>query len=303
MTAALPTGVLAPVITPFRDDLEVDTAHFVALCQRLLVEGCDGLVPFGTTSEANSLSLAEKLELLLALRGAGIPGEKLLPGTGLCALPETVALTRAALEAGAAGVLLLPPFYYKAVSDDGLYAYVAEVVRRVADDRLRIYLYHIPPVASVGWSPDLVVRLASDFPNVVVGLKDSGGDMAYTREILKRLPRFGAFVGNERFLTEAIELGGAGTITATANVNAKAIRRLHDRWGTSEGEGLNDAVCAYRRAMEGYPTIAANKAVRARLDDAPSLTRVRPPLKPLPEDKAAALLQQLDALGALAPVR
>lgn len=297
------SGILAPVITPFRDDLSVDTERYVALCKRLLAEGCDGLVPFGTTGEGTALSLGEKTGLLTALREAEVPGAKLLPGTGLCALPETVALSRAAVEAGAAGVLLLPPFYHRDVSDDGLYRHVAEVVQRVGDERLQVYLYHIPPVAGLGWSSELVERLARDFPATVVGVKDSGGDPAYTREILQRLPRFGLFTGNERHLTEVIERGGAGTITATANLNARALRRLWDGWGTSRGEDLNDAVCAYRRALEGFPLIAATKAARARIEGDPELARVRPPLEPLPPGPTDDLGRRLDALAALAPVR
>lgn len=293
-------GVLAPVITPFAADLRVDVDRYVALCRRLLAEGCTGLVPFGTTSEASSLSLEEKTTLLRALVDGGVPPGKLMPGTGLCALPETVALTRAAVELGCAGVLLLPPFYIKKVDDEGLHRYTAEVIERVGDARLNVYLYHIPPVAQVGWSPDLVQRLVKAYPDTVVGLKDSGGDPAYTRDILKRIRDFGAFTGNERFLADTLDQGGAGTISATANVNARLIRRLFDKWGTSQGQDLNDAVRAVRRTMDGYPTIAANKAVRARLDNDPELARVRPPLRPLDEAQQAELFQKLDALNALA---
>ena len=288
-----PRGVLAPVITPFDAGVGVDTPRYVALCRRLLAEGCDGLVPFGTTSEAAALSLEEKLALLESLCDAGVPAARLIPGTGLCALPETVRLTRAATAAGAAGVLLLPPFFYKAIDDDGLYAYTAEVIRRVADDRLRIYLYHIPPVAGVGWSPDLVVRLARDFPDTVVGLKDSGGDPAYARAVLDRLPGFAAFTGNERFLDDILAHGGAGTITATANIAAGPLARLVHDWDGPEAAALNDRVCAYRRALETAPVVQGTKAVRAHLDADPDLARVRPPLRPLSEATAAALLARL----------
>ena len=297
------SGVLAPVLTPFNADLSVDVPRWVDFCRQLLDEGCSGLAIFGTTSEANALALEEKLELLQALRDAGVPGGKLMPGTGLCALPETVRLTRAAVAAEAGAVLLLPPFYYKAVDDDGLYRYAAEVIERVGDARLRVYLYHIPPIAQVGWPPAVVERLARAYPDTVVGLKDSGGDMTYTHAVLGRLPDFGAFVGNERFVKEAVEAGGPGTITATANVNARAIDRLWQRLGKTGADELNDAVCAVRREVERFPTIPGLKAVLARRTGHPGWARVRPPLTPLPEQQGDDLKAKLDALSALAPVR
>lgn len=292
-------GVLAPVITPVAEDLSVDTSRFLGLCSRLLNEGCSGLVPFGTTGEASSLSLAEKHEMLRALRDSEVPAGKLMPGTGQCALPETVELTRAAVDMGCGGVLLLPPFYVKKVNDEGLYRYTAEVIERVGDARLNLYLYHIPPVAHVGWSPDLVERLVKAYPDTVVGLKDSSGDPDYTREVLRRIRDFGVFTGNERFLADTIDHGGAGTISATANHNARMIRRLYDMWGTSKGQDVNDAVCAVRRTMDGFPTIPATKAVRARTDGDPELARVRPPLLPLDETRARDLHGKLDQLAAV----
>lgn len=292
-------GVLAPVITPFAADLSIDTARYLQLCARLLQEGCSGLVPFGTTSEASSLSLVEKRELLDLLAVSALPMGKLMPGTGLCALPETVELTRAAVEKGCGGVLLLPPFYIKKVDDDGLYAYTAEVIERVGDSNLRIYLYHIPPVAQVGWPPELVERLARDYPGTVVGLKNSSNDPAYTREVLKRVPGFGAFTGNELSLLDTLEHGGAGTISATANTNARMLRRLYERWDTDEGPAIEQAVAAMRRTMDGFPTVPANKAVRARMDKDPAFTRVRPPLQQMDDARVKALYQKLDQLAAV----
>jgi len=293
-------GVLAPVVTPFADDMSVDRERYVALCRRLLNdEGCTGLVPFGTTSEASSLSLDEKLMLLDDLAAADMPVGKLMPGTGLCALPETVQLTRAAVQYGCGGVLLLPPFYVKKVDDEGLYRYAAEVIERVGDARLNVYLYHIPPVARVGWSPDLVERLVRDYPRTVVGLKDSGSDPTLSRDVLKRIPGFGAFVGDEKHLTDNLEHGGAGTICATANHNARMIRRLYERWDTSDGEGLDHAVCAVRRTMDQFPTVQATKAARARMDGDDAWLRVRPPLLDLLPDQRRDLHQKLDQLKAV----
>ena len=181
-------GVLAPVLTPFRQDLVPDPERFVTHCLWLLEQGITGLAVFGTTSEANSLSAEERIDLLDALIAGGIRSELLMPGTGCCALTDTVRLTAHAVRNGCGGVLVLPPFYYKPVSDDGLFAQVAEVIERVGDARLRIYLYHIPPIAVVGYSLNLIERLIKEYPSVVIGLKDSSGDWNNTEAILKRFP-------------------------------------------------------------------------------------------------------------------
>ena len=292
-------GVLAPIATPFHQDLSVDRERFVAFSKDLLAKGCSALVPFGTTSEATSLSLAERTQMLTALREAEVPGHKLLPGVGLPNLPETVQLTRQAVDHGCGGVLLLPPFFYKKVDDEGLYAYVCELIQQVGDARLRLYLYHIPGHAGLGWSHRLVERLSADFPETVVGLKDSGGDWSYTEELLRKYPGFSVFVGNERYLRDALELGGPGTITATANVNPALLNRLYERWGRSGGDQLNEAVIAYRKALEGFPTIPGVKAVLAHKSGHPGWARVRPPLMPLPAERANDLVKKLAALEAL----
>ncbi len=292
-------GVIAAVLTPFREDLSVDTERFVAFCKQLLEEGCHALTVFGTTGEASSLSLEERLEMLDALAEAGVPGDRLLVGSGCCALPDTVRLSRAAVDHGAAGIMLLPPFYFKDISDEGLYVSTVETIQRVGDARLRVYLYHIPPIAQVGWSPALVERLMADFPGTVVGLKDSSYDFNYSRDLLRRYPGFGVFVGDEIHLREALEMGGAGTITALANINAGDLRRLYDGWGGDRSEALNDVVCAMRRTADRYPLIGAMKAVLAQRTGDPAWLRVRPPLTPLPQEQAKALNQELEALGAL----
>ncbi len=165
-------GVLAPVVTPFKADLSPDSKRFIAHCNWLLSQNC-GLAMFGTNSEANSLSMEERATLLDELVAAGVDPSRMMPGTGCCSIMETVKLTKQAVGNGCAGVLMLPPFYYKDVSEEGLYRYFSEVVQRVGDARLRIYLYHIPPVAVVGITPKLVERLLAAYPDAIAGMKDS----------------------------------------------------------------------------------------------------------------------------------
>src|SRR5437016_4049549 len=275
------SGVLAPVLTPFRSDLSPDSVRFVRHCRWLLSQGCAGLAVFGTTSEANSLSVEEREALLGELLGAGIDPGKVLPGTGCCALTDTVRLTRAAVRAGCAGVLMLPPFYYKGVSEEGLFRSFAEVIERAAEPRLRVYLYHIPQVSQVGIPLAVIARLVRAYPGVVIGMKDSSGDFENTRAVLRAISGFEVFVGSEKFLLSNLEEGGAGCITATANVNAAAIARAF-RERSEERQREIDAV---RAAFEEFPLIAALKEAVARRTGDASWRAVRPPLVELTAER------------------
>jgi 4-hydroxy-tetrahydrodipicolinate synthase len=290
-------GVFAPVLTPMDGDLAPDPGRFVAHCKWLVGEGCHGLAPFGTTSEGNSLAADERMALLEAAIEAGIDPGLLMPGTGCCALSDTVRRTQHAVEHGCAGVLMLPPFYYKAVSEDGLFAAVAETIGRVGDDRLRIYLYHIPPVAQVGFALPLIERLVKAYPSVVVGLKDSSGDWQNTQRVLEALPGFATFCGSEVFLLDTLRGGGAGCITATANVNPAAIRELYDAWRSDRADALQQAVSERRRSIQAYPVIPALKEIVAHYREDPDWRHLRPPLMALAEAEASALLAALDADG------
>ncbi len=231
-------GALVPVLTPFTPAGEPDAGRFTAFCRWLLEQGAGGLSIFGTTSEANSMSPAERMALLDHLVEAGIPAAKLMPGTGACAMTDAVELMRHAVDHGCGGVLMLPPFYYKPVSDDGIFAFLSTVIDRVASAALRVYLYHIPPVAVVGYSLDLVGRLIKAYPQIVVGLKDSSGDWNNTAALLDRYPGFAVFPGSEVFLLEALRRGGAGCITATGNINVAGIAKLYANWQGAAGRRL-----------------------------------------------------------------
>jgi 4-hydroxy-tetrahydrodipicolinate synthase len=293
------SGVLAPVLTPFGADLAPDPVRLARHCRWLLAHGCSGLAPFGTTSEANSMSVEEREALLDALVEGGVPPARLMPGTGCCAVPDSVRLTAHAVRRGCAGVLMLPPFYYKGVSDDGLFRAFAEVIERVGDDRLRVYLYHIPPVAHVGIGPRIVERLLHAYPRAVAGMKDSSGDFANTRGMLDLFARdgFDVFVGSEKFLLANMRAGGVGCITAIGNVNAPAIDRLYRAWRSAEADRLQDDVNRVRAATEKVPVIPALKAIVAHHAGDPAWATVRPPLVPLAPAARDALLAELDGLG------
>ncbi|MGB0750129.1 MAG: dihydrodipicolinate synthase family protein [Magnetospiraceae bacterium] len=296
------SGVLVPVATPFHPDLSPDKAAFLGLCQKLLDQGAGGLAVFGTTSEANSLGLAEKRDLLDYLVDNGIPPEKLMPGTGTCALPDTIAATSHAVQRGCGGVLLLPPFYYKGVSDDGLFDAIAKTIEGVDSPNLRVYLYHIPPVAQVPFSLDLVGRLKDAFPQTVVGLKDSGGDWAHTEALLTAYPDLQIFPGSEVFLLQALRLGGAGCITATANVNLPMIRAVFENWQGPDADEKQAAATAVRQAVQNAgPLVPVIKSLLAHWTGQVDWSNVRPPLTTAQPEVGAQLAGNLAQLGVVYP--
>jgi 4-hydroxy-tetrahydrodipicolinate synthase len=290
------TGVLAPVVTPFRADLSPDAGRFLRHCRWLLAQNC-GLAVFGTNSEANSLTVEERMTLLDSLLEAGLAPERMMPGTGCCALPDTVRLTAHAVSAGVGGVLMLPPFYYKGVSDEGLYRSFAEAIDRVGDDRLRVYLYHFPQMSAVPLSIDLVGRLRDAYPEIVVGMKDSSGDRAHLEAVLRAFPRFGMFAGNETLLLANMRAGGVGCISATANVNPKAIDQLFQRWREDDAESIQTSLNAVRLAVQQYPLVPALKRIVSHYAHDLEWNRLRPPLVELGEAEGTKLIRDLAGLG------
>jgi len=297
-------GVLAPVVTPFKADLSPDCERFIRHCQWLLSQDC-GLAVFGTNSEANSMAAEERSTLLDAVVAAGIDPSRMMPGTGCCSIAETVELTTHAVRHGCAGVLMLPPFYYKDVSEEGLYRYFSEVVQRAGDTRLKIYLYHIPPVAIVGITPKLVERLLKAYPNAIAGMKDSSGDWNNTKIFLDAFAEngFDVFVGSESFLLANMRNGGVGTISATANVNPAAIHKLYRQWNTAgdadNADQQQSKLNAVREVFSSrkFPsTIAALKQAIAIYRNDPEWSRVRPPLVELTKEQAKLLAAELKAI-------
>lgn len=290
-------GALVPVLTPFTAKGEPDTGRYIAFCRWLLDQGAGGLSIFGTTSEANSMSPGERMALLDRLVEAGIPAHKLMPGTGACAMTDAAELIRHAVAHGCGGVLMLPPFYYKPVSDDGIFAFISGVIDKVGSSALRMYLYHIPPVAVVGYSLDLVGRLIKAYPETVVGLKDSSGDWSNTAALLERYPGFAVFPGSEVFLLDALRRGGAGCITATGNVNTAGIAKLYANWRGPQADALQAEVTTVRKTMQAYPMVPALKRVVAHFHGDPGWAAVRPPMTPLDQTQSQALIADLAKIG------
>ncbi|CAN7717076.1 dihydrodipicolinate synthase family protein [Variovorax sp. LjRoot175] len=291
-------GVLAPVLTPFKPSLEPDSERFVAHC-RWLLENSAALAIFGTNSEAASISVPERIALTDALLEAGIPASKLMPGTGACSLVDAVALTRHAVANSAAGVLMLPPFFFKGVSDDGLFAYYSEVIERVGDERLAVYLYHIPQMSYAPITLGLIERLLKRYPTVVAGAKDSSGDWNNSKAMIETFAGggFDVFPASEAFLSKALPIGGAGCISATVNMNPSGIHALYQAWNGPDGQSLQARADTIRKIFQAVPMIPAMKQVVSVFSTAPSWRIVRPPLTGLSDDAANGVLHQLQAAG------
>lgn len=292
------TGVLSPVLTPFKSDLSPDADRFVRHCNWLL-ENQVGLAVFGTNSEANSLSSEERMDLLDRLVASGANPRMMMPGTGCCSLPETVKLTRHAVNHGCAGVLMLPPFYYKNCSDEGLYRHYSEVIQRIADPRLQIYLYHIPPVAQVPITLGLIERLLKVYPASIAGIKDSSGDWENTKSLLSSFAAAGfhVFAGSETFLLDTLRHGGAGCISATANVNPKKIFQVFAQWKSDQADALQRGVDVTRKVFQSFPMIPAMKYAVSHWSGDPAWNKVRPPLVELTDEQQSSLLANLRASG------
>jgi 4-hydroxy-tetrahydrodipicolinate synthase len=295
-------GVLAPVVTPFKRDLSPDADLLARHCRWLLGENV-GLAVFGTNSEANSMSVDEKLDLLDSLIAQGIDPARMMPGTGCCAITDSIRLSERAANLGCAGVLMLPPFYYKGVSDEGLFRNFAEIIERVGSDRLRVYLYNIPPVSQVPITVALIERLLKSYPDAVAGVKDSSGDWNNTQAYLDafREDSFDVFPGSESFLLRGLRNGAAGCISATANVNPRSIAQVCSSWENGDADVRQAQLDTIRGIFAKRPMIPSLKATIARHSGIDSWATVRPPLVELTSAESESLGRDLDDVGFTMP--
>lgn len=291
-------AVLSPVITPFDQHGQPDAQRLARQCAWLLANQV-GLAIFGTNSEANSMSVGERIDTLHALIKAGLPADQMMPGAGACSVTDAIALTRAAVDAGCAGTLTLPPFYYKDVPDDGLFAYFATIIEKVGNPKLQVYLYNIPPVSKIGFSLPLIERLIKAYPKTVVGMKDSSGDWPYTESVIKAFKDTGfrMYAGSETFLLRTLRAGGVGCISATANVNPNAISSLAAHWQETDADDRQAALDQVRGIFQRRPMIAAMKAAAAHFSGDAQWAAVRPPLVALDSAQRESLMQELNSIG------
>lgn len=296
------SGVFCAAATPIHADLSPNLAAFVAHCRQLLADGVTGIALLGTTGEANSFSVAERQTILEAALEAGISPDRLLPGTGVAALTETIALTRHALANGVNRVVMLPPYYYKGVSDEGVFRAYAHVIETIGDARLEIILYHIPQMSGVPISHDLIGRLIAAFPGTVVGIKDSAGKLDNMEAMIARFPGFAVLAGADPLLLPLLQKGGAGCITATSNLVASDLRVVFEGANRPEAAAqvaeAQARIVAHRDLSNSYVQLPAIKAmIAARTGDA-GWRRLRPPFVELGADELASLRARLVEIGA-----
>jgi 4-hydroxy-tetrahydrodipicolinate synthase len=290
MPASALRGVIAAIATPVEPNGEPDIARATKLARYLLDNGCDGLNVLGTTGEATSFSLAQRQRVMTAYREAGLPLDRLMVGTGAAAVADAVALTRHAADLGFAGALVMPPFYYKGVPDDGLAEYVKTIVGATSAKPIPLYLYHFPAQSGLPWHPKLVRRLLDTFGSRIVGLKDSSGDMAYAREVAAISSSFAVFPSTEAVLVEARGGAFAGCISATANLNADLCQRA---WSRGDTTALDTAV-TIRKLFDGRALVSGVKALLAHIHGDPALSRVMPPLAAFSAADTAAVTAGYD---------
>jgi 4-hydroxy-tetrahydrodipicolinate synthase len=279
------TGVIAAVATAVAENGAPDAARSTKLARFLLDTGCDGLNVLGTTGEATSFSLEQRKAVMSEYKKASLPLDRLMVGTGAAATSDAVALTKHAAELGFAGALILPPFYYKGVPDDGLAAYIGTIVKETADKPIPIYLYHFPSQSGLPWHVKLIARLLDSHKGRIVGLKDSSGDMAYAREAAGVAKGFDVFPSTEACLIEARSGIFAGCISATANLNADLCQQA---WSSGDAAALDTAV-TIRKLFDGKPLVSGVKSTLAHIHNDAGWARVAPPLAPFSAgDKASA---------------
>ncbi len=288
------SGVTAAIATPVDEHGAPDVKRAINLARYLLDNGCDGLNVLGTTGEATSFSVDERKSVMDAYKANGLPLQQLMVGTGAASVSDAVALTRHAAELGFAGALVLPPFYYKGVPDEGLIAYIDTLIKATERKPISIYLYHFPAMSGVPWHVPLIRRLLDSFPSRIAGLKDSSGDMAYARSAAAISRNFAVFPSTEAALLEARQGDFAGCISATANLNADLCARA---WSQGDGAAL-DAAVAIRKLFDGKPLVSGVKALLAHIHGDPALSRVRPPLAPFSAADRASVIAGHDAVRA-----
>jgi 4-hydroxy-tetrahydrodipicolinate synthase len=295
-------GVHSAAATPVTTEGEPDLRLFAAHCRALLDEGCHGIAMLGTTGEANSFGLKQRMALLEGAVEGGVPAATLVPGTSAPSVADTIALTSHAVRAGAKGVVMLPPYYYKGVSDEGLFRFYARVIEGVGDDRLRIVLYHIPQFTMAPLSHDLIARLLEAFPGVVCGIKDSSGDLENMRAMCEKFPALGVLAGADPLMLPVLQAGGAGCITATSNVQPGALRVVWDNWRdpakADEVEAAQARIVEWRNLSSSYVQIPTVKAMVAHRRGDITWANMMPPLVALSEPERQAIWAEMDRLEA-----
>jgi 4-hydroxy-tetrahydrodipicolinate synthase len=294
-------GVFSAATTPVDATGAPALDLFATHCRALLDEGCHGIALLGTTGEANNFSVRERMELLDAALGFGVRGDQLLPGCSTSNIPESIALVSHAVQNDCLGCVMLPPFYYKGISDEGLFRFYASIIDGVNDDRLTIILYHIPQVTHVPISHDLIARLRAAYPDTVVGIKDSAGDINNMIQMVEKFSNFSVLAGADPLLLPLLQAGGAGCITATSNLRADSLRVVWDHHADPSRstivQAAQDRINAWRTLTNTYVQLPTVKTMVARARGHQDWLNLRAPLVALSNTETAHIWSEMDRLG------
>lgn len=294
-------GIFSAAATPIDASGAPALDLFAQHCLALLDEGCNGIALLGTTGEANNFSVRERMDLLDAALSFGVHGDQLLPGCSTSNIPESIELVRHAVQNDVLGCVMLPPFYYKGISDEGLFRFYAKIIETIADDRLKIILYHIPQVTQIPITHDLIWRLRTEFPDTVVGIKDSAGDIENMIMMIQMFPDFSVLAGADPLLLPLLQAGGAGCITATSNLRADSLRVVWDHYSNPDQadtvKAAQDRINAWRSLTNSYVQLPTVKAMVAKARGHRDWLNLRAPLVALSETEITHIWSEMDRLG------
>ena len=295
-------GIYAAAISPFTEDYRLDHSKLIDYCWYLLNDGgCDGVAPIGTTGEGSSISISDRLSLPKSLSDAGIPTNRVIIGTGNPSTHDSTCISLAALDYGYVNQLVLPPFYYKSVSDEGLYDYFSFMIENIKSESLRIYLYHFPQVSQIPISVDLVTRLKNQFGPIIAGLKDSSGDFlqsaAFSTATGGVKSDFDIYPSSEAFYFKGIEAGCAGIISGSTNIFARLVQEAINAPEGAQSKAFKNVIEA-RNFISTFNLMAAMKVAEANRTNDKSWERLAPPLQKLNKQDKKKLLSGLSKIFA-----
>lgn len=286
-------GVYAAALTPMNDDLSCNHEALASHCKDVMSRGCSGVILFGTTGEGSSFTVKERQDAIKAVIALGVPPQKIVVAISCCAINDAVQIASTAMDQHCSAVLIVPPFFYKkGVEDAGVIAFYREVIQRVGRPELKLFLYHIPQYSGVPITLHCIKTLREEFPNTVIGIKDSDGNFPFTREVLSLFPGFKVFVGNELHISEAVQLGAAGGMSGIANAYPELICSLFEYGKNKQKPNNNEMAQSIGQLIRRYSIYPAIKCI-VEQQKGSSWHVVRPPLVPLTEQQSQALINEI----------